>query len=60
MRKKVLGPKILPPIEDGRSNISKSVIILGNNQVEGGAGENADLSQSMAQVKPAAIKSGEG
>ena len=56
----MLGPKILPPIEDGRSNISKSVIILGNNQVEGGAGENADLSQSMAQVKPAVIKSGEG
>ena len=46
VRKKVLGPKILPPIEDGRSNVSKSVIVLGNNQVNAGGEDNA-LSQSM-------------
>jgi hypothetical protein len=46
VRKKVLGPKILPPIEDGRSNVSKSVIVLGDNKVNPGE-ENAALSQSM-------------
>jgi hypothetical protein len=60
VRKKVLGPKILPPIEDGRSNVSKSVIVLGDNKVNPGE-ENAALSQSMIQVKPTAVvKSGEG
>lgn len=62
VRKKVLGPKILPPIDETRSNISKSVIILGNNQVEGGGGaaeSQNPLSQSLIQVK-AVTKSGEG
>ena len=62
VRKKVLGPKILPPIEETRTNISKSVIVLGDNKVEGG-GAAADaqnqLSQSLIQVK-AVTKSGEG
>ena len=62
VRKKVLGPKLLPPIEDGRSNVSKSVIVLGsNNAVVAGGEESKDLSQSMIQVKPTTVvKSGEG
>ena len=48
VRKKVLGPKLLPPIEDGRSNVSKSVIVLGsNNAVVAGGEESKDLSQPM-------------
>jgi hypothetical protein len=49
VKRKILGPKILPPLkdEDSRSAISKSVIVLGAGA--GGVQENnaAALSQSM-------------
>jgi hypothetical protein len=51
VKKKVLGPKILPPIDEARSNISKSVIVLGDNKGVVEEGKEHPLSQSLIQVK---------